>query len=1299
MKSSRLLWLGAACASAVLLVRAQSVQGVGDGAPTDGIKLAFQFGFTRGNFSSLAALPPVGPVRKLGTTGLVQEFAGASDSSARYALVRASSSDSAAESQAEVRQVYAPMYAYYLETGAGVAGYPTTDTQVCAAVLGTCQWQSFDKNHALFVLLNRPAPNTFLTRDPFFTKWAGQGGLNSFGPAVSGEETITSGAKTAATAIRQAFSQGEIFSITGGQHTGRILSVRQPVYSIYAAAENGGALGFLGFPTSEETVVAGGRRRQTFEGGAIEYLQGADPVVILPVASVLLSSSTDTLRMKLGDTSEVTAATYAANGARLLSRAVAWNTSNARVVAIEARGDAVTLRAAGGGSATITATSEGKVSRALAVFVTAPCCQPGEGAPTAVVQQAFQDALVRTRIQVKLPASATVRRIGQGYTQEFTSPDGSIRYVFAKPDTLGPAFLMSGPILARHASSGGFAGALGYPVADPVNNLRQIFQGGALAGSPVQMVSNPILARWAALNYEATAGLPAGPSEPVLSFTATAGQAQAFSNGVLVNAASGAYAGRVFFVSGAILAKFIETGGVAGKLGFPVSDEGASAGKRRQEFEGGAIESQNGVAEVIEKNRTPQISANPSNVAAGSRVRIAAGGFPASSTLRISVSGRPDFTVATPSGAYAWEMLVPISTPGSLITLRAVEVNGRAVAVGSFVVQAASETLLKLTKVRGDQQTGLPGARLPQPFRIRLADEFGAPVAGASVQFSASPGARIEMATAATNAEGEAEAWLRMPPAESAALATAQAGGQVVTFQARSVASTLTNFPRFTQGGNNSPLGAGPETIAQKGALLVSAASALRHLQNTGRVASVNGPADPELLNSFLKEYCAFDSQGGQICDGFLSFPATDRNLNLWRLEGFTGGSLSIVPLPAGHDSIRDALAQGAPVLLALALTANGKPAGAHFVTAIGVAASGAIVLHDPNPRFARNALEEYASGFTAGASSRTGTLSAALRIEPQASSAAPFLLMGPGADFEISSLAGRCGETISWPGFTSDGTGMPTAAPVPIRFRSCDGQDEFYQLDLTTSSGQQPVFVDLGNPGGRSALSPTPASYRVTRPGQSWIADPLTLTLSASSIVNAASFRPEIAPGTIISIFGGGLARAGGETQVEIGGRQATVLAAYPFQVNATIPSDLPIGTHSLVVVSPFGRQELMIELQGAAPAVFVLTANQPALTNQDGALNSPSRPERRGRAVIAYGTGFGATVRRGTLDLVAATVQAFIAGREIPVGYAGLAPGYSGLYQINLILPEDLAPGTGLALIFRVDGVDTLAVPVSIQ
>jgi uncharacterized protein (TIGR03437 family) len=47
----------------------------------------------------------------------------------------------------------------------------------------------------------------------------------------------------------------------------------------------------------------------------------------------------------------------------------------------------------------------------------------------------------------------------------------------------------------------------------------------------------------------------------------------------------------------------------------------------------------------------------------------------------------------------------------------------------------------------------------------------------------------------------------------------------------------------------------------------------------------------------------------------------------------------------------------------------------------------------------------------------------------------------------------------------------------------------------------------------------------------------------------------------------------------------------------------------------------------------------------------------------------------------------------------YAGLAPGFIGLYQVNLAVPASAAPGTDLPLKLRQGQAESNPVPVSLQ
>ena len=223
-----------------------------------------------------------------------------------------------------------------------------------------------------------------------------------------------------------------------------------------------------------------------------------------------------------------------------------------------------------------------------------------------------------------------------------------------------------------------------------------------------------------------------------------------------------------------------------------------------------------------------------------------------------------------------------------------------------------------------------------------------------------------------------------------------------------------------------------------------------------------------------------------------------------------------------------------------------------------------------------------------------------------------------------------------------------------------------------------------------------------------------------ALAVSNAASGNATaIAPGSIVSIYGSGLANStatagsfplpanlGGAT-VTVGGENAPLLYASPTQLNAQVPFDIPAGTASLSVSvggSLIGTGSLTIS--AAAPGLFLEGQNAAAVLNQDGSLNSSSHPAPVGSYIAAFLTGLGpvnppvaAGVAAPVTPLSNATfgATATIGAATAPVQFAGLAPGFAGLYQVNVQVPA-LSAGQ-YPLQVSVNGVLSNAATVSVQ
>jgi uncharacterized protein (TIGR03437 family) len=1307
---------------------------VGVGAPNDAVQRQFLSSFFRNGFANLVTLPPVGNVKRLGTTGYVQEFNDAKNPGVKLALATASATApvNSEGNAVGVVQLLGDLYAAYTAVGANTAGLPLYDTLFCPVIDGSnsCTYDIFDKGYALFAYRTPLATGQdFTIRQLFYTEWTNKLGIAGLGRPVDVETAIT--ASTANTATEQTFINGAIYAVTSGVNKGQVYTVSVPIFGLYVTT--GGPTGSLGLPVGQEITLASGVHRQLFEGGTLEYTPGGSgPILRLPVTSVVLTGVGTTvtlgatISLNLGDVLTLTATPISSLGDPLPDRPLSWSTTNSRVITIQANNRTAVLRAVGGGVASVTAASEGVVSQKLNLIVIAPCCQVGDGAPPAI-QLSFQDALTRNGISVRTPVPSPASRVGNGYIQVVQSDAATpATWLVAKSDRIGTAFLVGGAVLDRYRELGGPGGALGYPASDQSAGCTQRFENGAaLAGSPVRLVSGALLTKWTLLGSETgAAGPPLSDTSPFSTFGANTGVGQGFQNGAIYAATAGPRLGQAYFVAGLILARYQTLGGPGGDYGMPVSDEFITGGVHQQNFEGGNFTWSPGDAAATDHAaaKTPGVIVSPTSAVAGSRARLAIVGFPNNSAIRVSVSGQPDFTVNTASGAYSWEMFVPLSAKSGTVAIHAADTRGAAAADGSLAIKGFADNRIPFAKVQGDNQTGVPGALLPLALRIALRDPSGDPVVGVAVTFEASSGALLSTPSAVTDAAGLAETLVRLPSAEGIALVRADApsvASAPVTFGVRAAASSLANFPKLQQAGDV-PLGNGIRTIAQKGALLTAVASILRYHQNRGELTSPNGTADPATLNRFLKGYCPADAAGKQNCDGFLSNPDSgEQVVNLWRAVEFTGGADVDVAQPT-QTAIADLVAQGSPVLLSLALSLNGTVAGGHFVVATGVAADGSIVIQDPSPFFARTSLNDYITGFNLNNTNNTawkaelrGVARLALRSPGPnrflvAALSQPASLMKSLA-LDVTSAAGACAAPLEIPDAVNasvDATKLEVAmAPNVSRVAVCDGGQAVYQIIVGPSVGTaQPyraLVTDLA-PGGSSidVSGSQPATYKATRPQLNLSLAPQDVSFTAAGIVNGATFTAGIAPGGVVSIFGSGLSGPGRSTTVDFDGSPARVIAATPFQINAEVPGGISPGAHTVRVQSAFGTGQQAVTVSAVAPAIF-LVGSPPAgaLVNPNASLNGPSRPIARGALLLVYATGLGAVTQRGQLSVTNATVTAVLNGTELPVAFAGLAPGYVGLYQVNVPIPSGVPPGLGIPITLKVGGQQSNMATVSVQ
>ncbi|HYP06218.1 MAG TPA: hypothetical protein VER03_08265 [Bryobacteraceae bacterium] len=210
------------------------------------------------------------------------------------------------------------------------------------------------------------------------------------------------------------------------------------------------------------------------------------------------------------------------------------------------------------------------------------------------------------------------------------------------------------------------------------------------------------------------------------------------------------------------------------------------------------------------------------------------------------------------------------------------------------------------------------------------------------------------------------------------------------------------------------------------------------------------------------------------------------------------------------------------------------------------------------------------------------------------------------------------------------------------------------------------------------------------------------------SSIVNAASFKAgALAPNTIGTLYGRDLAfttRAvsnedlyngtlpttllGTGVRLLVGGNLAFLYYVSPTQINFLIPPNLPPGPRQIqLVLDGRAAESVRVELAAVSPALFALDPETALATRVDGRVITAERPATPSEIVILYATGLGETRPKfaaGQMPNAAAWIerradfQVTLNGEPVDraaILYAGVAPGFAGLYQVNLKLP-DTAP-----------------------
>ena len=331
------------------------------------------------------------------------------------------------------------------------------------------------------------------------------------------------------------------------------------------------------------------------------------------------------------------------------------------------------------------------------------------------------------------------------------------------------------------------------------------------------------------------------------------------------------------------------------------------------------------------------------------------------------------------------------------------------------------------------------------------------------------------------------------------------------------------------------------------------------------------------------------------------------------------------------------------------------------------------------------------------------------------------------------------CTPTQLVPAITTLGQsfGVPAAWPVSIEALvrdDCGNTFDSGSVKVSFSNGDAPLSL-LAVQGGMwhttwlsgNGSGPVTLTVTATNPTQNLtgtleitggLGDPAPAPV-LNGVVSNASFAKDIplAPSSIISLFGQNLANGSGVaaslplgttlagSTVVMAGVALPIFHAFNGQIDAVAISGVNANTNQQILVQRDNTISLPISVNVApsAPAIYSYPLpgdppTQGAIVNAvTNVVAQPGTPVTAGNYVAIYCTGLG-PVDQKVPDGVAApssppantinTPTVTIGGKPATVTFSGLAPGYTGLYQIDAQVPGGITPGNQVPVVISISG-----------
>jgi minor extracellular serine protease Vpr len=292
-----------------------------------------------------------------------------------------------------------------------------------------------------------------------------------------------------------------------------------------------------------------------------------------------------------------------------------------------------------------------------------------------------------------------------------------------------------------------------------------------------------------------------------------------------------------------------------------------------------------------------------------------------------------------------------------------------------------------------------------------------------------------------------------------------------------------------------------------------------------------------------------------------------------------------------------------------------------------------------------------------------------------------------------------------------------PGSVPLTITEASTTTDNYGFAYATVTIGAQTGTYIVNASGGGQSyqfsgSVSPQP-------------------TVSSGGVVNAANSTSPVAPGSYVSIYGSNLsnvtdedysavrlplsmdqvtvsfdaAASGGLPAISVPGH---IVYVSPNQVNIQVPWELQgySSAKMKVTLYEFGFGNVVtVPIASYTPAMFgsTIAAAENAVTGQ---VITAANPAARGSVISLFCNGLGPVNNQPAsgdsagvpLSTTKTTATVTIGGTSANVTFSGLAPGFPGLYQVNVQVPSSI-PAGNQQVIVSIGGVSSPALTLPVQ